>query len=331
VPPLCVTGFGLGTANAATAGGAMLLFIANFSAIVVFAVIVFLLLGYARVDAPAIELGFLESRHGGTIQLAERAHVALQRAFGSQYGLATRLLIPLIFLLLVYVPLSRALDDVARQVRVRDAVRRVLAAESPQAVQTAFVIDGDTALLRLLLVGSVDEAERLQRVLTSRISEASGIRPSVAVTAVPDAGALAAQVTAVRAASPPPRLDFAPIRERVAEVLAAAWPTAAGELAGWSVDLTGDSMPTLTVRHPGGGGLRRPHPARRHRPADVSADARRRGCRDVLAAADARAARRGGARARPRRMRRRAARRPWPCRNAGAGDCRSAPGHPRGP
>lgn len=51
VPPLCVVGFGIGTASGEITSGAALLFIANFSAIVLVAVLSFLDLGYNQVPA----------------------------------------------------------------------------------------------------------------------------------------------------------------------------------------------------------------------------------------------------------------------------------------
>jgi uncharacterized hydrophobic protein (TIGR00271 family) len=252
VPPLCVTGFGLGTINPGVAGGAFLLFVANFSAIVVLAVVVFFLLGYARVDAIAIERGFHESGGGRTTLIAERAHAALRRVFGSQYGLVMRLMVPAVFLLVVFVPLSRALDDVVRQVRVREEVRRVLSAESPQAVQTEFAVDRESVVLRLLLVGTVEDASRLERTLEARIVEVSGVTPAVSVTAMPDARTLTAQVSAsTRAPAAAARLDIGPMRRRVSDAITGAWPRAAGALVGWSFEVAEGPLPVLHVRHVG--------------------------------------------------------------------------------
>jgi uncharacterized hydrophobic protein (TIGR00271 family) len=252
VPPLCVTGFGVGTANLAVAGGAGLLFVANFSAIVVFAALVFSLLGYMRVDAVAIEQQFLDTSIGRTTHLARRAHETLRHAFGSQYGLAMRLLVPVVFIMVIYVPLSRALDDVARQVRVREAVRRALAS-TPAAFQTELVIERNTVALRLLTVGTVTEAAQLEEVLTKRLTEDSGVPASVTVTAVPDAEALDSRLAAAARPAPPPivRLDLRTVRQQIGDALASAWPPSGGELVGWGIEVTDGGTPILTVRHLG--------------------------------------------------------------------------------
>jgi uncharacterized membrane protein len=137
VPPLCVTGFGVGTGAPAVAGGAALLFVANLSAILVLAVLSFLVLGYNQVGADAFEHDPADGDDTRTDRLAARAERVLHQAFGSRYDLAVRLIIPLLFLAAVYVPLSRALDEVTWEVRARDAIRRILGSQAPRAVQTS--------------------------------------------------------------------------------------------------------------------------------------------------------------------------------------------------
>jgi uncharacterized hydrophobic protein (TIGR00271 family) len=255
VPPLCVAGFGLGTGNMTAAGGAALLFTANFTAIMVVAVLAFLLLGYARVDAASLEQEFDASPHRRSTHAAKSMHGLLARAFGSQYGLVMRLLVPSVFLLVVYVPLSRALDAMAWQVRVRNAIRQILTTESPQAIQTAAVVDRNTVVLRLLIVGSPEDASRLEGQLTTEIAAVSGVTPSVTVVAVPDAAALAARQTAETRTPtvPPPRpgVDFARSQRQIADALATAWPASGGELVGWSLAMTDSGIPALTIRYLG--------------------------------------------------------------------------------
>ena len=75
---------------------------------------VFLLLGFECADAAAVDHDFSEpGESGATARLARRAHARLTTVFGSRYGFAMRLLVPALFLAVVYVPLRRALDDVS--------------------------------------------------------------------------------------------------------------------------------------------------------------------------------------------------------------------------
>ncbi|MGH7619299.1 MAG: DUF389 domain-containing protein [Gemmatimonadaceae bacterium] len=251
VPPLCVAGFGLGTGSLAVAGGAALLFTANFSAILVLAVLSFLLLGYNQVDAVTVEQGFVGPDLTRTGQLAARAHTRLGGAFGSKYGMAMRLIIPAVFLAAVYVPLSRALDEVTWQVRARDAIRRIVAAEAPGAVQTSLAVERHTVTLHLLLVGSGEFAAALERRLETSIAAGAGVVPSVTVTAVPDTKTLAA-ATNSRVDQSSNTIDIATIRQRVGEAIDVEWPTSAsGPLAGWQLVVPSRSAPTIVVFHLG--------------------------------------------------------------------------------
>ena len=163
VPPLCVTGFGVGTRDPAVAGGAALLFTANLSAILVLAVVSFLVLGYNQVDAKSIEQNYLGPDSTRTGRLAARAQEWLRDAFGSRYGMAMRLIIPGLFLAAVYFPLSRALDEVSWEVRARDAIRRILAREAPRAVQTSIAVERHAVDLHLVLIASSEQAATLER------------------------------------------------------------------------------------------------------------------------------------------------------------------------
>ena len=255
VPPLCVIGFGLGTGSVSIAGGAALLFTANFSAILVLAVMSFLGLGYNQLDATTIEQTHVELDSTRSGQLATRAQRRLQKAFGSRYGLAMRLLIPAIFLAAVYVPLRRALDEVTWEVRARAAIRTVLADEAPRAVQTAVVVERHTVSLHLVLVASNDFAAALEQRVRAAITASTGVTPNVSITAVPDAATLAA-ASINRGASeqtgPTETIDIATIRQRAGSAIEAEWPTeAAGVLAGWEIVVPSRATPMIVVRHLG--------------------------------------------------------------------------------
>lgn len=249
VPPLCVVGYGLGTANAQIAGGAALLLTANFSAILVFAVLSFVLLGYDRVDAPAMEERFFTARVTRVDRAAARAEAALKRAFGSRLGWAMRLLVPGVFLAAVYIPLRSALDQVTKHVRDSAAVQRILAAEVPEAVEQSVTIDRDAVSVRLLIIGDGAQASALEQRLETRIAAETQIVPSVRVLAVPDAEALA-RATAAPEVATPQMAAVEEARSRLGRDLVRSWPgPVAGLLAGWSLDVPPRGPPRVTVFH----------------------------------------------------------------------------------
>ncbi|HEY4133105.1 MAG TPA: DUF389 domain-containing protein, partial [Gemmatimonadaceae bacterium] len=252
VPPLCAIGFGLGTGLLSIAGGAALLFTANLSAIFVFSIAAFLALGYNQVDAAGVEreIGVFDATRGDL--LAARGQTALERVFGSRYGLAMRLCLPVLFLGAVYLPLRNALNEVTWEVRARDSIRRIVSAEAPRAVQSSIVVEQHTIALHLLLVTSLGQATAAERVIRERIEAATGVLPEVSITAVPDATALA-QATRTAVVTPnPDALDLTRIDGRVEGALDASWPVAAvGELLGWELIVRSRGASTLVVYHAG--------------------------------------------------------------------------------
>jgi uncharacterized hydrophobic protein (TIGR00271 family) len=254
VPPLCVTGIGLGTGAGNVASGAALLFTANFSAILVLAVLSFLLLGYNQVALDAIEPERNVDGRTRTDRLAARAERGLRRAFGSRYGLVVRVIIPLVFLAAVFVPLLHALDEVTWEVRARAAIRRILDTEAPRAVQTAVSVERHAVTLHLVLVATDEQAAALERLLRTTIDSSTGVVPSITVTAVPDARTLAAAALnrGSNADAPGDRIDVATIRQRIASAIDAEWPAAAaGVLAGWDFVVGSRDTATVVVHHIG--------------------------------------------------------------------------------
>ncbi|MBK7395032.1 MAG: DUF389 domain-containing protein [Myxococcales bacterium] len=72
VPPLCASGFGLGTMTWTVAGGAMLLFVTNLVAIVVVGSASFFVAGFGRVDVKVLEASALAEEQGLTSRLPSR-------------------------------------------------------------------------------------------------------------------------------------------------------------------------------------------------------------------------------------------------------------------
>ena len=127
MPPLCVVGFGMGSAfNREIMYGASLLFLTNLVAIVSSAFAVFLLV---RMDAPALRGMFGESlqSHGEK----ERLYRLLQRSslrgvFSTVGTVRWRALLLIILLAVVFVPLRTALLQVRSEAVARTAVQEAL-------------------------------------------------------------------------------------------------------------------------------------------------------------------------------------------------------------
>lgn len=255
VPPICVAGFGLGVRDAEIAGGATLLFITNLTAILLVSVVFFWTLGFERVDQRGWEEAALaESRPDGFVR---RSVEVLHRLFGSRYGRVLRVGLPLLLVVAVFVPLRRALEQVAWEVRARSAVSRILdeALESRSAVQSQMSVSPGAVSAHLYLVGSADEAAALEDEMAARIAARTGVVPSVRVVAVPDVGALR-QASAESAPPPQVGLDVGDLRQRVGAAVRSAWPEGRmGPLLGWTLEVPDSAAPRVRIEYlgePGG-------------------------------------------------------------------------------
>lgn len=236
VPPLCASGYGIGTGSLGVAGGAALLFLTNMVAIVVVGTVAFVVAGFTRVDVARLEreeLAQAETTARISAALARR----LAKLFESRVGPVLRFLMPFVLLAAVYVPLRRALDEVAWQVRVRGAIQAALEREPARVVQSRARVEGHRVELALVIVGTNADAVALHTRLDAEVRQVSGVAPHVGVIAIPDADAVANlesnRLTPVALSAPPPpspaeQLDRG--RALVRTSVTRQWPsTAAGE------------------------------------------------------------------------------------------------------
>lgn len=257
VPPLCAAGFGVGVRLPHVAWGAMLLFTANLSAILLFAVVVFLLAGFSGVEAALLEtevIGELE-RRSPVVRLSAR----LNRMFGSRKGTVFKLLLPLTLVGAVFMPLQRALATVSAEVRARQQIAAILGerAELRGALATAVDFENGHLGVRVVVLGDPATAKELETYLRERVTQRVGGDAVVSVVGVPDAAAVARLAAAVRPAPapvPPPPPKVVPLAElsgRVSAALQEVYPaTEAGPLLRWSLEGTKDP-PELRLTHLG--------------------------------------------------------------------------------
>src|SRR5690606_11502230 len=118
VPPLCASGYGLGTGSWPVAGGAALLFLANMVAIVLVASVAFLAVGFNRINVALLEQAEFVQSEGAQGRIAWAISRRLEQLFEARWGHWMRFLMPFMLLAIVYVPLRQALDEVAWQIRV---------------------------------------------------------------------------------------------------------------------------------------------------------------------------------------------------------------------
>ncbi|MGK3994325.1 DUF389 domain-containing protein [Sorangium sp. So ce1024] len=254
VPPLCVVGYGIGTRVQSIASGAALLFTANLCAIILFAVVCFLLLGYNAVSTAELEHAELAKQKPGAIRRVARV---LEVFFELRYGWIFRVMMPLALLGAVYFPLREALARVSWEVRVRTAIQRMLDGLPQSTVRSSLTVDHGAVAVRLVTLGRAAEAERIEQDLRDKIAAVAGMTPKVDVIAVPDSSALEAMAASVRSTAAAsidvvrkePELVL--LRQELTASLAGAWPHAAGPLVTWRLRFPDNEPAVVEVVHVG--------------------------------------------------------------------------------
>ncbi|MBL8622488.1 MAG: DUF389 domain-containing protein [Myxococcales bacterium] len=236
VPPLCTAGYGLGVDRMDILRGGLLLFTANFAAIAAVATVAILLLGFGQVPVGEIEGAVLATPDNHRVSY--RAARLTRRIVGRRLGVL-RLLIPAVLLGAILVPLSRALEEVSWQVRVRGEVEDLLATIPGPIVRQSLDVRAGVVRVRIFLIGNADDARTLTAELRAKIAAISGHEAVVDVIAVPDAATLDAMATQLQTAAPatppptPPATPAPVVEPFVAalrETTATQWPPAAGAL-----------------------------------------------------------------------------------------------------
>lgn len=256
VPPLCASGFGLGTSTWPVAGGAALLFLTNLVAIIFVGTLSFLAAGFNRVDVALLEREELAQNQEAIVTAAIARRLA--GLFESKGGPGLRFLMPFLLLAAVYVPLRQALDEVAWEVRVRAAVNASLRQEPHKIVQSRVRVERHEVELLVVLVGKASDAEASKARLNADIEKVSGVVPRIEVLAIPDATSFAGLESSLRTADGPlpiPPVLTAPTpeeqldsgRAHVESSVLRVWPakTAGEPLA---IDLGADAGGALRVR-----------------------------------------------------------------------------------
>jgi len=261
VPPLCASGFGLGTSTWTVAGGAALLFLTNLVAIIFVGTLSFLAAGFNRVNATPLEREELAKNQRAVVTAAIARRLA--GLFESKAGPSLRFLMPFLLLAAVYVPLRQALDEVAWEVRARAAVNASLRREPNKVVQSRVRVERHEIELLVVLVGKASAAEASKARLNAEIAKASGVVPRIEVLAIPDATSFAGLESSLRAADgplpipptlppPSPAEQLESGRSLVESNVTRVWPVkAAGEPLAIDVGVSDDDALRVRVVHLG--------------------------------------------------------------------------------
>lgn len=252
VPPLCASGFGVGTSMFHVAKGAGLLFLTNFVAIVLVGTLAFALAGFGQVELAELETRERDTVKKATISIA--VATVLARLFRSPGGPWLRILMPVALLAALFSPLRQGLDEVAWQIRARGAIDTAVSAVPGRVLQSRVRVERHQIELVIFLLGGQGDADAARETLRSKIAGDTGVSPRIEVFAVTDAAEFETlERTLVSPPTPvpePPPPAPAPSIERVATALElatarvrSAWPRkAAGSLLLTEVSLAEDRL-----------------------------------------------------------------------------------------
>ncbi len=185
VPPLCVAGFGIGTANTAVATGSLLLFTANLSAIILVTDVFFLALGFGRAHSGQMESEALKEEDRNTRLYRFFRSPGPARVLTRWHHL--RLILPLLFVGIVAFPLGVALERVTWEVNTRKRVAVILDEfeKANRVVRRQSTVSHGAVSVRLTVVGSPAREAALREDLRKRLATAAGCQPSLALEVVP--------------------------------------------------------------------------------------------------------------------------------------------------
>lgn len=184
VPPLCTLGYTLSIADWPRAGGAALLFTANVTGIITVAGIVFVIVGFGRVDAsPAAEVqtaaGRFTDRIGRNVSRATR-----------RLGAFSRLVLPLLLLAAIYIPLRRAVREMTRRVELRQGLEKVLNARDTGVAHSSVELGIHGVSIRAVVIGDGAASRQVEKRLRDTLVRFGEASATVLVWAVPDARSL---------------------------------------------------------------------------------------------------------------------------------------------
>ncbi len=250
IPPLAVAGFAIGAGEWHLIYGSMLLYGANLAGIVLSGMAVFMLIGMYRPDIARVA----RSWHGKRASTGLAAWVGGVRWLPDPGGMGTprmRATLVVGFVVIMGVPLSETLGQIAREARVTaavDAAEGRFDRPGESSILTREVDIGDGQTIVYLRVAAADWLEEEVRVDFERDASARAREP---VTLVLEQLALTPEEALRPGADRAPDLDapemIATLQSRLRRALDALPLPAGGRVVGGEAALGTAGMPRITV------------------------------------------------------------------------------------
>jgi hypothetical protein len=162
---------------------------------------------------------------------------------------------PFLLLAAVYVPLRKALDEVAWQIRVRSTVQQVLSRLPQRIVHSKVFVERGTVEIALVVLGTASDAIQSKGFLLDELKRVTDAPPRLDVFAVPDAaGVEEALLRNSKPVSVPakPAVNIADAQIALQDAVTRVWPMkAAGAPLAISLSAEPDSALRIVVFHLG--------------------------------------------------------------------------------
>jgi len=255
MPPLCTIGFGVGSGLLwSVISGASLLFVTNLAAIIASAFLVFFIV---RMDSPDLRMriGYSEIEQASPDRLYRLlAKTRLSRSLGDIGHLRWRILMLLVTLLILFIPLRKALYQLRDETISRGAVQEALRSLGPPSMVLTQQLDIQSSQVVVQLVVAAEVPAQKVRQAERLIIQRTGKDVSLVVRKVASAEELASLRDRLRPAPAPEPAPLtmenlrAEVLSRIDAPLKEAWPAETAPLLGYEFGFAADEA-VVRVRY----------------------------------------------------------------------------------
>jgi len=195
VPPVCVIGYGVGIRSWNIAFGAALLFTANLGAIILVNNLFFLVVGFSKIDVQNLEDKVLDNYDFNSVLYKITKSIKISTAIHRWRSF--RIALPLLFVAIIFVPLSKTLKIVAWEINVKNSMNRLLKKEKKlhKVINFSYNIIHETTPLfddpkgfiemQMTIVGEPEIEKDILSRLNIRLAAVSGSKPELHIDIIP--------------------------------------------------------------------------------------------------------------------------------------------------